>query len=63
MENMQDPENLNMDTGEGTRMNEQYFKLNLSQHSLLFTFSAKNVQMFFNLLSNFVASRLQDDKS
>lgn len=40
-------------------MTDQYFKMEQTQHQLLFTFSNKDVKAFMNLLSNFFASLLQ----
>ena len=56
MGNLKEP--LNLTNDKDAEMNDQYFKFEQQQHTLLYTFKDKNVHSFYNLLGNFVSSQL-----
>lgn len=58
MAEMEDP--INLDTTEGeTKINEQYFKLAMKEAIQIYQFTGSNVQVFFNLLQNYLGGQLQ----
>ena len=57
MADLETPLNLAADNNT-TVLNEQYFKLQVKNHTKLYTFKKKNVHTFFNLLLNFVGQKI-----
>ena len=49
---------INIRDNNSTVLNESYFKLQMKDHTKLYTFKKKDVQTFFNLLLNFVGQKI-----
>lgn len=61
MAEMEDP--VNLDTTEGEqKINRQYFEMAMKEAIQIYQFTGSNVQMFFNLLQNYLGGQLQNQE-